>query len=353
LYIKNFINYLGGVMVMEPILVHTKLNGIVGFAIQPFLKYIELIELIKFILINNIKKVALVDLGPSNEIVDFIKMLILFGIDVVYVDHHENQEKNLENYQIIYTLLGKNTHILPGKYAPSATSMVAIGEWLKENIELVFFHDDLDGYLAYAKGCYSKKLYDELDNDANKFEGQANGYNYSKLAQIYLRGIYLGPSYFINPPRRQENRQVLYDKLKLWIENEQNDSVIADYLNILEIEYIKNKELTISLFSKIEKFPGLIYIDIIREYKNEIKPNLGLLKAEMFKQGNNECVIAIRLVGKYGDQVSLFTPRNFKKHFKLYELLPYEEKNDWHRDSRLHIKYENFEFFKEKIKKFY
>ncbi len=338
---------------MEPILIHTKINGIIGFAIQPFLKYIELIELIKFILLNDIKKVALVDLGPSNEIVNFIKMLILFGIDVVYVDHHENQEKNLDNYQIIYSLLGENTHILPTKYAPSATSMVAIGQWLKDDIDLVFFHDDLDGYLAYLKGCFEQKLYNELDNDANKFEGQANGLIYSKLAQIYLQGIYLGPSYFINPPRRQENRQVLYDKLKIWIAGDQNDNLIADYLTTLQTEYVKNKELTFGLFSRIEKFIGLIYIDIIAEYKKEIKPNLGLLKSEMFKQGNNECVIAIRLVGKFGDQVSLFTPNNFKKHFKLFELLPFEEKNDWHRESRLHIKYEDFEFFKQKIQKFY
>lgn len=338
---------------MEPILVHTKINGIIGFAIQPFLKYIELIELIKFILIDNIKKVALVDLGPSNEIVNFIKMLILFGIDVVYIDHHENQEKNLENYQTIYTLLGKNTRILPGKYAPSATSMVAIGQWLNDNIPLVFFHDDLDGYLAYLKGCYNQKIYNDLDKDADKFEGQANGYSYSKLAQIYLKGIYLGPSYFINPVSRQENRQVLYEKLKIWIEGNQNDDLIRDYLLSLQTEFSKNKELTLSLFSRIKKLNGLIYIDIIDQYKKEIKPNLGLLKSEMFKMGNDYCVIAIRLIGKYGDQVSLFTPNNFKKHFKLYELLPYEEKNDWHRENRLHIKYEDFEFFKKKIQKFY
>lgn len=338
---------------MEPILVHTKINGIVGFAIQPFLKYIELIELIKFILLNNLKKVALVDLGPSDEIVNFIKMLILFGIDVVYIDHHENQDKNLDNYRIIYSLLEKNTCILPSKYAPSATSMVASGYWLNENIDLVFYHDDLDGYLAYLKGCYDHKLYDQLDKDANKFEGQINGYNYSKLAQIYLQGIYLGPSYFINPPRRQENRQVLYDKLKIWIEGNQNDDLIVDYLITLQTEFVKNKELTLGLLPRIEKFKGLIYIDIIDEYKKEIKPNLGLLKAEMFKQGNSECVIAIRLIGKHGDQVSLFTSHNFKKHFKLNDLLPYEEKNDWHRESRLHIKYTDFEFFKQKIQQFY
>lgn len=338
---------------MEPILVHTRLNGIIGFAIQPFLKYIELIELIKFILLNQIKKVCLVDLGPSDEIVNFIKMLILLEIDVVYIDHHENQEKNLENYQTIYNLLGKNAHILPSKYAPSATSMVATGQWLNDKIGLVFYHDDLDGYLAYLKGCYDQKLYNDLDKDANKFEGQANGYSYSKLAQIYLQGIYLGPSYFINPPRRQENRQVLYDKLKIWIEGNLNDNLIVDYLITLKNEFQKNKELTQSLFSRIEKFVGLIYIDIVDEYKKEIKPNLGLLKSEMFKQGNNECVIAIRLIGKYGDQVSLFTPNNFKKHFKLHELLPYEEKNDWHRESRLHIKFGDFEFFKQKIQKFY
>ncbi len=337
---------------MEPI-IHTIINGIKGFAIQPFLSYIHLLLIAEFILLNKIKKVALVDLGPSDQIVDLIKTLINFGIEVVYIDHHENKEKNISNYHQIVDRLGKNARVLPGEFAPSATSMVEIGEWLKRKVDFVVFHDDLDGYLSYLKGCFDQKFYDQLDIDANKFEGQINSNGYSPLANIYLMGTFYGPSYFVNPVSRQENRQTLYEKLRVWIENGQNDEVISDYINIITAEYQQNKILTQNLFVNIKKEKGLVYVDILKEYQQGIKPNLGLLKAEMFRQGDNNSIVAIRLIGKLGDQISLFTPRRFQKHFKLFELLPNEEANDWHREDRLHIKSKNFEMIKKKIQKFY
>jgi hypothetical protein len=155
-------------------------NNILGFAIQPNCKNTAGI-------VNTIgtqSNIAFIDLAASNEIMKFISTLENAQHRIVWFgDHHLDPRNKCEkaNTETLYSKLEKNAIILPRRNAISCINLLKPGKWVNENIDIVFFHADFDGFLAYIKGCGI--TYENMESDADILDGGKTAQN-QELTEI-------------------------------------------------------------------------------------------------------------------------------------------------------------------------
>lgn len=331
-----------------------KVDGIYLIAIQPFSTQVERENLVLFLLKQNIQRVAFIDLAPTRDILDLIKMLDAQGIATkLFIDHHENDEKIDEviNARAIYEYIeNENFRLYPRVNAASATSLAKNSEAEELGLQVVFFHYDIDGFSGALKTSFLGQKYSWFDQVANIAEkGPTSNIPLPAEAKKYLylmqSGMNVGPPYQYDPHKRNIALQELYSNIALWLANGMDDSLIVDFIDELNEVNDQTTELSYQIIKNtFKREDGIIFVDCYEYMNSGKRPNFQVLKKELFRLAEGFMLVAIRVLGHKGDQISIYKPKDFDLY--LPSLMPFEEKGDWHIESRIHIRSSNFSEFK-------
>jgi hypothetical protein len=334
--------------------IQVKVDGIYLIAIQPFSTPVEREELVLFLLKHNLHKVGFIDLAPTKDIFDLLKSMDSQGINTCFfADHHENEEKADEiiNARAIYEYIeNDNFRFLPRLQAPSACGLAKANEAKRLGLNAIFFHYDIDGFSGALKMTYLGKIYTWLDDVANLAEKSigSSSLRLTPNANRYMRlmqaGMNVGPPYQFDPLKRNIALRELYSNVAIWLQSEMNDIVIIDFINELIEVNEEATELSYEILQSVKRDEGIIFVDCFKYMNSGKRPNFQVLKKELFNLAEGFMLVAIRVLGHKGDQISIFKPRDFDLY--LPSLMPFEEKGDWHIASRIHIKSSNFSEFK-------
>jgi len=334
--------------------IKVNVDGIYLIAIQPFSTQVERENLVLFLLKQNIQRVGFIDLAPTRDILDLIKMLDAQGIATkLFIDHHENDEKIDEviNARAIYEYIeNENFRFYPRSVAPSAASLVKTNEAATLGLDAVFFHYDIDGFSGAIKATFLGSKYPWFDSVANIAEkGLISNIPLTTDAKRYMHlmqaGMNVGPPYQYDSQKRNIALQELYFNIALWLAHDQDDTVIADFINELQEVNEMTSEISYQIIQNtLRRDDGIIFVDCFEIMNKGKRPNFQVLKKELFRLAEGFMLVAIRVLGHKGDQISIFKPRDFD--LDLPKLLPADEAGDWHIDARIHIRANNFSAFK-------
>lgn len=331
-----------------------KVDGLYLIAIQPFSTQVERENLVLFLLKQNIQRVGFIDLAPTRDILDLIKMLDTQGIATkLFIDHHENDEKIDEviNARAIYEYIeNENFRLYPRVNAASATSLAKNSEAEELGLQVVFFHYDIDGFSGGLKMSHLGKRIKWFDAVANIAEKGPNSNivlppEALRYLQLMQMGMNVGPPYQYDPEKRNIALQEVYLNVARWLDLDFDDSVISDFIS--EINEVNNTSIELSetiIAHTLKREDGIIFVDCYQDMRTGKRPNFQYLKRELFKMAQDFMLVAIRVLGHKGDQISIFKPRDFD--LDLPKLLPADEAGDWHIDARIHIRANNFSAFK-------
>lgn len=336
-------------------LITLQLKDIYGIGIQPNLQSLEINEIIAFCQRILAKRVAFVDLAPTNDILNLIQILNEEGIEtVLFKDHHaDDRKKDLtENATKIFEIMEYSREFLfySRDNFSTATSMVNAGEWKDKNINIVFFHDDLgDGWCGFLKGLRQPMIYPYLNEIAENSEGASNYTD--EVGVIFKKAKNIGPSFFIDQEKRQSNRRWIYNQILQWLMNKRRVTTSSKkFLQTITNQAIKAKKIVKKLIPLVEIFDNLIYLDYREILEQGNKPDIGMLLYRMFALGDFKKIVACRVIGNLGDQINVSSPNGFmeSKNFSLVDLLP-PGSNGWHVDGRIHFPASQFDQFKKKL----
>jgi len=331
-----------------------KVDSLYLIAIQPFSTQVERENLTLFCVQNNLRKIGFIDLAPTQDIFNLVKLLDLQGIELkLFIDHHENDQKldEINNARAIYDFIeNENFRFYPRSVAPSATCLAKANEAKKLGLDAVFFHYDIDGLSGALKMSFLGQKYSWFDSVANIAEkGPATNISLTSDAKKYLHlmqaGMNVGPPYQYDSQKRNIALQELYFNIALWLAHDQDDTVIADFIDELNEVNEQATELSYQIIlNTLKKDDGIIFVDCYEIMNQGKRPNFQYLKRELFKMAQDFMLVAIRVLGHKGDQISIFKPRDFD--LDIPKLLPADEAGDWHIDARIHIRTNNFSAFK-------
>ncbi len=332
-------------------LITLQLKRIHGVGIQPNLRNLEISNILQFCQTVMAKRIAFVDLAPTSDILNLIKVLNQKGIKtVLFKDHHaDDRKKDLAaNALKIFEIMEHSREFLfyPRDNFSTAASMVNPGEWSEKGIDVVFFHDDLgDGWCSFLKGLQKPMIYPHLNEIAENAEGENNYID--EVGILFKKAKSLGPSFFINQERRQVNRRWIYNGILQWLVNGLKKS---DFTKMIEDNSTQAKKITQQLINYVEVSSNLVYLDYRHVLKRGEKPDIGLLLYKMFEMGHFKTLIACRVIGNLGDQINISSPNGLmkSKNFSLIDLLPLGS-NGWHVDGRIHFPVSEFDQFKKKL----
>lgn len=336
-------------------LIKVKLGSLLGIVIQPFNTQIERENIVNYLSENSLINCGFHDLTTTDDIYALIKLMERVGRNIIlYIDHHENPEKHNENSNAlgIYEIINnKNFRIIPRDNAPSATGLVKANEAKQLGLDVFFTHYDIDGFCGLIKASELGSRYSWLDDVANLAEkGGSNGKPLSSEARRFLvfmqKGLNLGPPYQFDHDKRNIALQELYTNMCSWLYNDLDDKVIIDFINELEEVNEDTTELSKKILQDTLKIDdGIVFVDAYDYMFKGKRPNFNYLKKELFRLASDYMLVAIRVLGHKGDQISVYRSQGF--NINLPYLMPLEEFNDWHIESRIHFKTKNFVEFKE------
>ncbi len=343
---------------MGEFLIKISVGNLLGFAINPFIRKKEKEEILKFLDKKKKCRLAFVDLAPSDDIRNFIFELLKKKHElVIFYDHHldekhSNFKEMRENIQAIECIERAEIKFVSREDYPSCARLVSFNQWFHKKIDLVFFHDDFDGFTSFLKGAGIR--YPKMEQDADILDGSPSVdrsiFTLSMVGKFIQNSFNLVPYFSYDPVGYSKKKQEIYQRISNWLSGKKDGDFVDFYRKVLE----KTREIerfTLNLVSKVKLMMGKIAFCDIREIINQgEKISFSVLKREIISIFG-DVLLCFCTKGHFGDQISVELPPAWRGKIDLRDFLP--EGIEGRVPGRVQIPSENWGEFLEKWNKGY
>ena len=304
------------------------LEGVEGFAVNRHISAEESEKLLDELTPGS--RIAFIDLAPTASVVSFALSAISRGHDLaVFYDTHLSIIKP-EEMEGVELLRRTNAAVeLPFYKSGSSCRLIERTEWKIKNIDAVFFHGGVVGYMGFLWGCGI--AYPEMLVDADIFSGikentpSRTGNGTPSWIGILLAEAFnfLGPSASLDLAGFETARRQLFQLFPVLIKNEFDSRDSQNFIELVGSKarvanentrrvfeaatYSASDRVVLSDFREIENAGGKIAFSL---YRSMVQKRFGLVLV---------CSIGN---GHLGTQVYVFLPKKLQKDYDLRLCLP-------------------------------
>lgn len=298
------------------------IGNILGIGINSFVNDEE-IEKIKTLLPAQ-SRIGFIDIAPGNRVMELITILEKERHQVIYyADHHLDPgwKAVVHNTGILQGKLGRFAKIEDRSKAPSCVWLIQIGHWKSYNINVVFFHSDIDGFLGFIKGC--GLYYSGLYCDAETIEGAGRGRVLTARGNLLANAHhYLVPSVFQDPEAHNAAKSRIYQIFADWITRGGDPEDIREFSE--EVENITQE--VEALLPQLMEATAIIADDVaicdFLPYNKQGQPlPIYQWKREVARYHGEVLICAIRQ-GWAEEQVVIDLPKPWRNVVDLRDFLP-------------------------------
>ncbi|MDP3955711.1 MAG: hypothetical protein Q8Q18_00490 [bacterium] len=272
-------------------------------------------------------KFGFLDLAFSDHIANLIVSLLEQGHEIgLYADHHVDPNLREEYSNIValeHEITTKYARFIPRRDCKASALLVKEGEFIEENIELVFFHEDFDGFVSFLKGCGI--TWPSMTRDATIIDSACTGVLSAQGKLLLEQMKCFLPNARVDPTGRERILERVYKFTIQWIANGCNAQSARKMLRKIE----RQKKKTLSVARKAaetakELNSFLAYVDMspyiredplvkVSDISMYIKERLGPKKIIAVEHSDRESRIHV---------VEIHIPKYLLGMFNLHELLP-------------------------------
>lgn len=302
------------------------LKEIIGFAVCPNISKEEILEIIANLRRGN--KIGFIDLAPSNEIMSLMRQIEDAGCEIgAFFDHHldvfAKNKAEVRNGAEIERKLGNRSRVLTRKCASSSAHLVALGEWRKFGVNIVFFHADADGFFGFLKGCGVS--YPEMDSDADILDGVAKGRKLTSAGKLLADCLqYLVPAFSQNPEGHRIWKENIFREFGGWVA----DGCLPDDKRIIGLRQRADEaaeeaiDIAMKLVAIAKKIPGDVVVsDFLPYIKAGKSIAIPLWKSGILRKFGSVLICSTGS-GHMGEQMFIELPRAWQGKYDLRDFLP-------------------------------
>lgn len=279
--------------------------GIRGFAMQPKIEYGAKRYLTREITINS-GGLAFVDLVFVREINCLISSIGRSDNLRMYIDHHAPYDQSLS-----FPVCKFGTVILKRRdAAPSCCELVEPGCWKINQVGTVFFHDDIDGFYSFIRGCGFE--YPEMLSDVRKIDSGVGESPLSKVGLTVLNLLDFSNPGFSSPQGEYTKaRTNCYCRLIEWFQTGKNsdelDRLFEESMELKNAAERRAKYVAKHCVSLFTQKSDIVKCDLRDHIISEYAMDLAVLKQKVSKQFKKAKVIGIIFKTPFGSKVLIIT----------------------------------------------
>lgn len=267
-------------------------------------------------------KVAFCDLAPTNAIYEFIEALSSRYQIVSFKDHHKDLKRNKNdmcNFNNLCNIIPapKFYYETRDQY-PACASMMAPGEYVTNDVQIIFAHEDFDGIMSAFIGCYHS--YPGIVADAEIMDGYTAGRKMTEFGSMVQYALNVVPYYSIKPHEHHYIRSIYCQKISDWLAEKLSESSKEDFKEEIFDKVECSKANAKQVAKSAELFaPGLVYADALTLINSgEIIDWDFLNRTLSEKYESKVSVIATSGLGHKGEQVFLRVVKGCKIDLRNY-----------------------------------